>query len=304
MPSPTLQLTKAPNLTPVFSATKVRPSVALILLISFVSFVLVLGNSRAYAANVTLQWDLGSSPNIAGYRLYVGTTSRVYTQQIDVGNTTMTTVSSLVSGQTYFFAVTNYNNAGKESPHSNEVAYYVPTPTPTPGSGSTSGITAVSRKVHGSAGSFDTALPLSGAPGIECRSGGALGRHFVIVSFADTVTSLGSVSVTSGSGAIAASAFYGKQVGINLTGVRNAQIIIIRLSGVRLSHGSNPVTVSIPMAVLVGDTNADGFVDSIDTSQTKSQSGKSVNTLNFRTDINIDGFIDTLDLSMVRASGR
>src|SRR5439155_5542547 len=31
----------------------------------------------------------------------------------------------------------------------------------------------VSRKVHGSAGTFDVDLPLSGAHGIECRSGGA-----------------------------------------------------------------------------------------------------------------------------------
>jgi hypothetical protein len=283
---------------------------------------------------VTLAWNSSSSSNIAGYRLHSGTTSGVYSQTIEVGNATSALVSSLMAGKTYFFAVTAYNTVGAESAASNEVSYLVPsssaTPTPTPpaaptptpspsstptpipapsatptpSASSTSGITAVSRKVHGLAETFDVSLPLTGASGIECRSGGTLGSHFIIVSFSDTVTSLGSVAITSGSGAIAASAFFGKQVGINLTGVRNAQAIIIRLSGVRLSHSSSTVTVSIPMAVLVGDTNGDGFVDAIDASQTKSQSGISVNTSNFREDVNIDGFIDTLDVSMVKAAGR
>jgi hypothetical protein len=85
------------------------------------------------AASVTLAWD--PAPNMAGYRLYCGTTSRVYTQTIEVGNTTTTLVSNLVAGQTYFFAIAAYNSAGLESPFSNEVSYPVsltaPTPTPT-----------------------------------------------------------------------------------------------------------------------------------------------------------------------------
>ena len=49
---------------------------------------------------------------------------------------------------------------------------------------------AVSRKVHGSAGSFDVNLPLSGAPGIECRTGGANGDHTLVITFncADSVS--------------------------------------------------------------------------------------------------------------------
>ena len=37
-------------------------------------------------------------------------------------------------------------------------------------------VSVVSRKVHGGAGIFDINLPLTGAPGIECRSGGGDGR--------------------------------------------------------------------------------------------------------------------------------
>ena len=38
------------------------------------------------------------------------------------------------------------------------------------------------------------------------------------------------------------------------------------------------------MSVLLGDTNADRFVDSVDTSQTKSQSGNAVGASNCRED--------------------
>src|SRR5207249_1918412 len=69
-------------------------------------------------------------------------------------------------------------------------------------------LSAVSRKTHGSAGTFDVNLPLTGTPGIECRSGGAGGDHQIVISFPWAVTfsnaavtnGAGTVSSTSGSG--------------------------------------------------------------------------------------------------------
>src|ERR1700726_4192690 len=93
--------------------------------------------SRA-AADVTLVWDTDSDPNIVGYHLYSGTTSGVYTQEMEVGNSTATSLSNLAGGTTYFFVVTAYNAAAVESVPSNEVSYTAPlstaspTPTPTP----------------------------------------------------------------------------------------------------------------------------------------------------------------------------
>ncbi len=55
------------------------------------------------------------------------------------------------------------------------------------------------------------------------------------------------------------------------------------------------------MSVLIGDTNADGFVDAVDTSQTKSQSGNAVSASNYREDVNVDGFIDAVDVSLVKS---
>jgi hypothetical protein len=86
------------------------------------------------AQTITLAWDPGAAPDIAGYRLYSGTASGVYTKVTEVGNATTTAVSNLGAGTTYFFAVTAYNTAGLESPPSNQISYTVPlsSPTPTP----------------------------------------------------------------------------------------------------------------------------------------------------------------------------
>jgi hypothetical protein len=83
-------------------------------------------------SSVNLAWNpdsVTSNPatNVAGYKLYVGYSSGVYTQPpTDLGNRTTTTVSNLTSGTTYFFAVTAYNAAGVESPYSNEISYTAP----------------------------------------------------------------------------------------------------------------------------------------------------------------------------------
>jgi hypothetical protein len=159
-------------------------------------------------------------------------------------------------------------------------------------------INAVSRKVHGSTGAFDIGLPLSGTPGIECRSGGATNNYQVVVTFGGPVT-FATAQVTQGTGSVSSTSTNNNQVFINLTGVTNAQTIQITLAGV--NDGTSATNVTIPMSILVGDTNADRFTDAIDVSQTKSQSGKAVTNANFREDVNVDGFIDAIDVSLVKS---
>lgn len=158
---------------------------------------------------------------------------------------------------------------------------------------------AVSRKIHGSAGAFDIDL-LAG--GIEDRSGGANGDYQVVVTFASPIT-LSSANVVPGNAATAslngAPVVSGNQVTINLTNVSNAQRLTINLLGV--NDGTNPRDLAVPMAILIGDTNADNFTDAIDVSQTKSQSGNPVTGSNFREDVNVDGFIDAIDTSLVKS---
>jgi hypothetical protein len=72
---------------------------------------------------VTLAWDPNSEPDLGGYIVYYGVRSRLYTNAINVGNVTTNTVTGLVEGVLYYFAVTAYNTNGLESDYSDEVTY-------------------------------------------------------------------------------------------------------------------------------------------------------------------------------------
>ncbi|MDR4506602.1 MAG: Ig-like domain-containing protein [Candidatus Scalindua sp.] len=70
-----------------------------------------------------LAWDENTEEDIAGYKVYYGISSSNYDDIIDVGNQTTYDLSDLVSGVTYYLAVTAYNSSGNESGYSNEVLY-------------------------------------------------------------------------------------------------------------------------------------------------------------------------------------
>ena len=81
-------------------------------------------------ANVTLAWNPGSDPIVAGFNIYYGRASGVYTNKISVGTATSLTISNLIPGTTYYFAASTYSAAGAESALSGEVSYIVPAPPP------------------------------------------------------------------------------------------------------------------------------------------------------------------------------
>jgi len=162
-------------------------------------------------------------------------------------------------------------------------------------------LSAVSRKTHTGAGAFDVDLPLSGTEGIECRRGGGANfdTHQVVVTFASPVT-VGGVTVTSpdgGAGAATQSAA-GAIVTINLTGVLDAHNYFVTLTNV--SDGTNTGSISIPVGMLRGDTNADRFVNSGDAQQTRNRAGQTTDAINFRSDVNTDGVVNSGDSTIVR----
>ena len=166
---------------------------------------------------------------------------------------------------------------------------------------------SVSRKSHPlPPATFDIALPLTGTPAIECRSGGATNDYTMVVTFSDNVTVNGNpqAQVTSGvatvgtdgvsnGGAVGVS---GNVVTVPLTNVGNAQTIGIALNGV---NGSSNFV--IPMSILIGDVNGNSAVNASDVSQTKAQIGQSVSQANFRADVNANGIINASDLSMAKS---
>ncbi|HWY51859.1 MAG TPA: carboxypeptidase-like regulatory domain-containing protein [Chthoniobacterales bacterium] len=170
----------------------------------------------------------------------------------------------------------------------------------------------VSEKTHGSAGNFDVNLPLTGTRGVECRApgqlpGGAAGDYQLIFTFSNNLQSVASASVSHApntTASVGSTAMGPKpnQYTVNLTNVSNAQYLQVNLSNVTDKLGNTSSVVSSPeMGVLVGDTTANGIVNSSDISQTQSQSGQPVTAGNFREDVTVNGLINSSDISFVQS---
>jgi len=161
-----------------------------------------------------------------------------------------------------------------------------------------------SRKTHGTAGTFDIALPQTGSPGfpgIECRTGGVpSGNHTMVFTFANPLTSVASAMVTGGTGSISSSSINGVEYIVNLTGVSNAQRLTVTLTGIADTAGDSTSSLASTMGVLLGDVNASGDVDSADVFLVRQQTLHTVTTSNFREDINTSGDIDSADVFIAR----
>jgi hypothetical protein len=171
---------------------------------------------------------------------------------------------------------------------------------------------AASRKIHSSAGDFDVDLPLSGTPAIECRAGGATSDYTMVVTFGVNVTVTGNpqAEVTLGTGCVGSGgacsgnvSVSGNTVTIPLTNMANAQTINVRLNGVNNAAVDAPATdFTIPMSILIGDTNANATVNAADVAQTRSRLGHTVDATNFRSDVNANGSINDGDVSIIEAN--
>jgi autotransporter-associated beta strand protein len=158
---------------------------------------------------------------------------------------------------------------------------------------------AVSRKTHGSAGTFDINLPLTGPAGVECRSSG--GNHTLVFTFSNNLLT-GNASLTTGTGTVSGSpTFAGKTMTVNLTGVADAQQVTVTLSGLTDVFSQTLPSQTINMEVLLGDTTGNGTVDASDIAQTKSQAGVAVTGANFREDVTVDGMISASDIALVKS---
>ncbi len=225
--------------------------------------------------------------------LYVGTDAGVY-HSADGGATWNVYGTGMPHVSTFALEMQNPNAILRAAPHGRGI-YDIPAALEL--------VNAASRKTHGAAGTFDIALPLIGSVGVEDRSDGT-GNYTIVLRLTNPVIA-GSASVTghnpSGSGTVSSVSFSGNEMLINLTGVTNAQILTVTATGVTDINGQTIASVGVDAGFLTGDTNADHTVNSADVSQTKSQSGTSVTSSNFREDVTIDGTINSADVSLVKA---
>ena len=76
---------------------------------------------------VNFAWNANTEADLAGYKLYAGTATGVYTDPNspkDMGNVTSGsyTLDDMANSATYFFSLTAYNTTNLESDFSNEVS--------------------------------------------------------------------------------------------------------------------------------------------------------------------------------------
>ena len=146
-------------------------------LTAFAIFFWFAGAVSLEASPMTVEWDANSEPDLAGYVVYYGTASGVYTVNVDVGNQTSWQVN-LVDGQSYYFAVKAYDSEGLYSVFSNEVSAVAGEPFLTnPGDQSAAeGVAITLALVASDPGWRHAELQRAGpAAGPECRRGH--GRH-------------------------------------------------------------------------------------------------------------------------------
>ncbi len=72
--------------------------------------------------DVNLTWQANAETDIKGYKVYYGTTSRIYGSPCSVENATTHTITGLNQGTTYYFAVSALDTSDNESGWSQEVA--------------------------------------------------------------------------------------------------------------------------------------------------------------------------------------
>jgi hypothetical protein len=174
---------------------------------------------------------------------------------------------------------------------------------------------AVSRRSHPTPpATFDINLPITGTPGVECRTGGPTNDYTMIITFSGAVTVNGNpqAEVTSGVATIGSGGVgnggmvtvKGNIVTVPLTNFANAQTIVVRLNGVNsaLAPDRPSTDVSISMSLLIGDANGNGTVNAADVALCKSRLGQPVDATNFRSDVNANGAINSGDVAITKAN--
>jgi hypothetical protein len=151
-------------------------------------------------------------------------------------------------------------------------------------------------------GGFPIDLPLTGAPGIEDRSGGSKGRFTVEFVFNNELASVGSIGTSCGivESSMIDSGDAHRYI-VNLRNVTcNEEFVTVTLNNVVDGTSNTILTAEAVMGLLLGDVDGDGSVTSADFSIEKADQGQTTDETNFRADIDARGTIDRRDATTVK----
>jgi hypothetical protein len=151
---------------------------------------------------------------------------------------------------------------------------------------------AASRRVHGTAGTFNLPLALLATnPTTEPRQGPA---HTIVFTFDKAVTA-GVVTVTEGTATAGVPTFSGSEMIVPLTGVANQQYVTVAVSGVASADGGTGGSGSVRLGFLLGDVSQNRVVTLSDLGQVNAQVAQFVTGANYLKDVNASGTLSLAD---------
>jgi hypothetical protein len=211
-----------------------------------------------------------------------------YPNQDKIGDY-ITIVSDNTGADVAYSATFNFNAIRGE--HEEDI-YYVRV---APSTSVVNLLSAASRLTHGTAGTFDVNMPLTGVSGVECRSASTYNAVF---TFDAPVTS-GQVTVIGGTATVGAITFSGNSMTAQLTGVTSAEIATLHTQNI---NGDGQPHGDVQFGFLVGDADADRVVRKPDQTLVQGQLNQPVTSANFREDLTADGRIKNADVNVVKAN--
>jgi subtilisin-like proprotein convertase family protein len=153
-------------------------------------------------------------------------------------------------------------------------------------------VSAKSRRVHGSAGTFDMPLSLVLTnPATEPRLGPA---QTVVFTFNTAITGA-TATITEGTATAGAPTFSGNDVIIDLSGVNDQQYVTVTLTNVTASGGGALSIAPVRIGFLAGDVNQNRVVTLADLGLVNQQLAQTVTAANYLKDVNTSGTLSLAD---------
>jgi hypothetical protein len=227
------------------------------------------------------------APNVAVSNSF--NPSEGYPNQSKIGDY-ITIVSDNTGADVAYSATFNFNASRNQ--HEEDVYYVRVTPTTT---SEINLLSAASRLTHGTAGTFDVNMPLTGVSGVECRNATTYNAVFTF----DAPVTLGEVTVTAGTATVGPITFSGNSMTAQLTGVTAAEVVTLHTQNI---NGDGQPHGDVPFGFLVADADASRVVGKSDQTLVQGQVNQPVTSANFREDLNADGRIRSSDSNLVKTN--
>jgi hypothetical protein len=158
---------------------------------------------------------------------------------------------------------------------------------------------AVSRRVHGAAGTFDLPLGLVATnPTTEPRQGPG---QTIVFTFDKPVTAA-TATISEGTAIAGTPTFSGNNVVVALAGVSNQQYVTVDLANVASSDGGAGGSASVRIGFLLADVNQNRVVTVADLGLVNAQLAQVVTAANFLKDVNASGTLTVADKGITNAN--